>query len=203
MQLAMNSWQRFLKRTFDVVAAFSGLCVTGWIILIAWLIATIDTRRNGFFRQERVGRHGKLFKIVKIRTMRNNSVHQAHVTVAGDPRITRTGSFLRASKIDELPQLFNVLIGDMSFVGPRPDVEGFADRLTGDDRLILSLRPGITGPATLAFRNEEELLADQEDPEEYNRNTLYPQKVALNRKYLENWSFGSDLRLIIATLLPK
>ena len=121
------------------------------------------------------------------------------VTTANDPRITKLGSFFRRSKIDELPQLINVLIGDMSFVGPRPDVPGYADKLTGDDRIILSIRPGITGPASLKYRNEELILAKQADPEEYNRTVIYPYKVKINKSYVETWEFTGDIHYIWRT----
>ena len=122
------------------------------------------------------------------------------VTTREDPRITPLGKLLRRTKIDELPQLFNVLIGTMSFVGPRPDVPGFADELEGDDRIILSIRPGITGPATLKYRNEEEMLSGVDDPETYNRDVIFPDKVAINRHYIENYSLGQDVRYILQTV---
>ncbi|MFB4202409.1 sugar transferase [Arhodomonas sp. KWT2] len=177
-------------------AAGFGLLFTGWLIVLAWLAATVDTRANGFFTQDRVGRHGRVFRVVKIRTMRPSRTVDTTVTTRDDPRITSLGRSLRRTKIDELPQLWNVLLGHMSFVGPRPDVPGYADVLKGADRVILSVRPGITGPATLKYRDEEMLLAAQEDPEAYNREVIYPDKVRLNREYVENWSFRSDLRYI-------
>ncbi len=189
-----------LKRSFDFLFALLGLVVLGWLILVAYIIATIDTGQNGFFIQERVGKGGKLFKVIKIRTMRDDPRIQTSVTRSGDPRITSIGAFFRKTKIDELPQLFNVLIGKMSFVGPRPDVPGFADRLTEDDRIILSVRPGITGPATLKFRREEEILAAQPDPEHYNRTVIYPEKVRLNREYIEDYRFFNDIRYILQTI---
>ncbi|MQM38531.1 putative sugar transferase EpsL [wastewater metagenome] len=188
--------QATLKRGFDIGAAGFGLLFTGWLIVLAWLAATVDTRANGFFTQDRVGRHGRVFRVVKIRTMRPSRTVDTTVTTRDDPRITSLGRSLRRTKIDELPQLWNVLLGHMSFVGPRPDVPGYADVLKGADRVILSVRPGITGPATLKYRDEEMLLAAQEDPEAYNREVIYPDKVRLNREYVENWSFRSDLRYI-------
>jgi lipopolysaccharide/colanic/teichoic acid biosynthesis glycosyltransferase len=125
------------------------------------------------------------------------------VTTAVDPRVTSYGKILRKMKLDELPQLVNVLVGDMSFVGPRPDVPGFADRLTGPDRIILSVRPGITGPATLKYRNEEELLAAQPDPEMYNREVIFPDKVRINREYVEHYSFLADMKYILLTLFGR
>lgn len=192
--------QRFLKRSLDIIGAVVGLVLTGWLILPAYILASIDTRANGFFVQERVGRDGQLFRIVKIRTMRSVSGVHTTVTTAQDPRITRVGRFLRRTRVDELPQLFNVLIGHMSFVGPRPDVPGFADRLKGEDRIILSIRPGITGPATLEFRNEEEVLAAQPNPDRYNREVVYPEKVRINAEYVRNYRFRDDLVYIWKTI---
>jgi len=190
-----------VKRLFDLCFSIFALLVSSWLILLAWLVASWDTRSNGFFVQERVGRHGKLFRVYKIKTMRPRRAIGSSVTYAGDPRVTKFGRFLRRTKIDELPQLWNILVGDMSFVGPRPDVPGFADCLTGDDRVVLSVRPGITGPATLKYRNEEEILAAQADPEAYNRDVIFPDKVRINREYIENWCLVDDLRYILRTVL--
>jgi lipopolysaccharide/colanic/teichoic acid biosynthesis glycosyltransferase len=189
-----------IKRTFDLVGAFAGLMLTWWIIVLAWVAASIDTRRNGFFVQQRVGRHSRLFKVIKIRTMREVAGLDTTVTRSGDARITGLGAMLRRLKIDELPQLWNVLVGDMSFVGPRPDVPGFADTLTGEDRVVLSVRPGITGPATLKYRDEEALLASVDDPERYNREIIWPDKVCINRKYIRDWRFSDDLKYIWQTV---
>jgi lipopolysaccharide/colanic/teichoic acid biosynthesis glycosyltransferase len=188
--------QAFLKRTLDLAGALVGLALSWWIIAIAYLVATLDTKASGFFVQERVGRNGKLFKVIKIRTMRDRPDVQTNVTTDRDPRVTGIGRILRKSKIDELPQLWNVLAGQMSFVGPRPDVPGFADRLQGEERLILSVRPGITGPATLAYRDEESLLAAQSDPEAFNRDVVYPDKVRLNLAYIRNYRLRTDLECI-------
>lgn len=189
------------KRLLDVLGAALGLLSLSWFIAIVWLLATIDTGANGFFTQKRVGRHGKLFMVVKIRTMRLDIDYPTNVTRANDPRITRLGAFFRRTKIDELPQLWNVLVGDMSFVGPRPDVPGYADRLQGRQRdLLLSVRPGITGPATLAYRNEEHLLAQQPDPQRYNDEVIYPDKVRINLDYIQNWRFQDDIPYIWKTI---
>lgn len=169
-------------------------------MILAYIIATIDTKKNGIFTQKRVGRDGKIFKVVKIRSMRDNPTVNTTVTKKSDPRITKLGAFFRKTKIDELPQLFNVLIGNMSFVGPRPDVPGFADTLEGEERKVLSIRPGITGPATLYYRNEEEILEQQEDPEQYNREVIFPTKVKINLHYIENYSFTKDLQYILSTI---
>jgi lipopolysaccharide/colanic/teichoic acid biosynthesis glycosyltransferase len=197
---ALTRTQAVRKRVFDVLASAGGLVGLSWLIAIAYVAATIDTRASGFFRQERIGRDGRRFNVIKIRSMRADPGIDTSVTTARDPRITRLGRFFRRSKIDELPQLWNVLKGDMSLVGPRPEVPGFADLLTGADRAILSIRPGITGPATLHFRNEEELLAASDDPEAYNRDVIFPTKVRMNLEYLREYSFRGDLDLLRRTL---
>lgn len=191
--------QRGIKRTIDLTGAIVGLGLTWWLILLSVVVATIETRTLGLFVQERIGRGGTSFPLLKVRTMSSNSQAGSTWTAAHDPRITRSGAVMRRFKIDELPQLVNVLVGHMSLVGPRPDVPGFADELTGYDRVILTVRPGITGPA--AYSYEEELLASQDEPERYNREVLFPAKVAINRRYLERYSLLEDLSLILATLL--
>lgn len=193
-----------LKRSFDVVFSALGLLLTAPLIALGWLAATLETKRNGFFLQERIGRHGRPFHIVKLRSMSDQAEQHAElgtVTSADDPRITRSGAWLRRSKIDELPQLWNVLVGDMSFVGPRPDVPGYADQLQGDDRIILSVRPGITGPATVKYRNEEDLLSRQPDAQRYNQEVIWPDKVRINREYIQQRNFISDLRYLYRTFV--
>lgn len=193
--------QRAIKRAFDVVVA-TVLLIAAWpVIVMSIAAATVDTRALGLFRQTRVGRNGALFSLYKVRTMRMDQHVTTTVTARGDIRITRLGGILRRSKIDELPQLFNVLRGDMSLVGPRPDVPGFADSLKGEDRVILTVRPGITSPAALAYRNEEELLASVVDMEAYNREVIWPDKVRINRAYIDRYTFGTDLRAIFETLI--
>jgi lipopolysaccharide/colanic/teichoic acid biosynthesis glycosyltransferase len=194
----MTLGQRALKRSFDLCASFMGLLVLWPIILISWVLAGRDTGASGFFRQDRVGKDGKVFSVVKLRTMR--AVGGTTVTTVNDARITPLGGKLRRYKLDELPQLWNVLLGQMSFVGPRPDVPGYLDQLVGKDREILTLRPGITGPATLKYRNEEEILAEQDDPESYNDTVIWPDKVRINLDYVSNWSFGKDISYILQTV---
>jgi len=189
------------KRLFDFVFAFFGLLVASLFILLAWLIATVETKSNGFFVQQRVGKDGKLFNIIKIKTMRTMDGISTVVTSSGDIRITKSGSFFRKTKIDELPQLWNVLVGEMSFVGPRPDVPGYADRLQGKDRKVLSIRPGITGPAQLTYRGEEDILAAQNDPVKYNDEVIWPDKVKINLDYIANYSFFKDLYYIWKTIV--
>ena len=193
--------QAFAKRSFDLVVSLGGLMLLWWLIALCWVAASIDTKQNGFFTQRRVGRYAREFTVVKLRTMRPVDGVTTTATTALDPRITSTGSFLRRSKLDELPQLWNVLLGQMSFVGPRPDVLGFADRLVGDDRVVLSVRPGITGPATLHYRGEEAVLAGVDDPDAYNEQVIWPAKVRINREYVRNYRFSDDLRYIWRTLV--
>ncbi len=197
----MTLLQRAIKRMFDVILAIILLLLTWPILLIAMLIARIDCKASGLFSQRRIGRHGKPFTIYKIRTMRaNDASKEGYVTASNDARISKSGAFFRKSKIDELPQLWNIIIGEMSFIGPRPDMPGYADKLSGDDRAVLQLRPGITGPATLKYRNEEDILAAQNDPQAYNDTVLWPDKVAINRAYLDNYSFFEDLHLLWRTI---
>jgi lipopolysaccharide/colanic/teichoic acid biosynthesis glycosyltransferase len=200
-EAAVSARDRVLKRAFDIGLSALGLLILWPVILVAALLARHDTKSSGIFQQTRIGRNGEPFTVYKIRTMR--AISGTSVTVADDPRITPLGARFRRWKIDELPQLWNVLKGDMSFVGPRPDVAGFADRLSGPDRDILSLRPGITGPATLAYRDEEDLLGAQSDPEAYNRETIWPNKVAINRRYMREYSLWKDIIVIWETLAGR
>lgn len=192
-----------MKYIFDRVVSFVGLLFL-WPVLavVAILIRVKMPGGPVIFKQQRVGRGGKLFTMYKFRSM-TVSHSGSSVSVAGESRITPLGAKLRRYKLDELPELWNVLIGDMSFVGPRPDVPGYADSLTGSDRDVLKLRPGITGPASLKYRNEEEILAAVEDPVKYNDEVIFPDKVRINLYYLHNHSFWTDIKLIICTVLGK
>jgi lipopolysaccharide/colanic/teichoic acid biosynthesis glycosyltransferase len=198
---ALTPGEDLIKRGLDLGLAIFLLLLTWWVILLAWLAVTITTGANGFFSQSRIGRWGRPFNVLKIKTMRPIKGHSTTITTSNDPRITFLGRIFRASKIDELPQLLNVLTGDMSFVGPRPDVAGFADLLEGEDRIVLSLRPGITGPATLYFRHEERILAGVPDPDTFNRDFIFPKKVALNIIYIRDYSVMKDLGYIFRTVL--
>ena len=214
-----------LKWIFDRLAALCGLLLIWWVFpLVAILIKVKMPGGPAFFCQKRVGKGGKLFTCHKFRTMTVKHSGST-VSVAGDSRITPFGAKLRHYKIDELPGLWDVLIGNMSFVGPRPDVPGYADQLQGDDRKVLKLRPGITGPATLKYRLEDEMIAefvseiknekiqvkngleipkgltDQELAVWYNDNIIYPDKVRLNKYYYEHYSFVKDIEMIFATVL--
>lgn len=155
-----------------------------------------------FFFQERTGKDGSLFTIYKFRSMVLNHKGST-VSIKGESRITPLGAKLRKYKLDELPELFNILKGDMSFVGPRPDVPEYTKKLTGEEKKILSLRPGLTGPASIKYVNEEELLASVPDPQRYFDEVLWPDKVRINLTYYYNWSFRKDLQIIIKTLFPK
>jgi lipopolysaccharide/colanic/teichoic acid biosynthesis glycosyltransferase len=194
----MSKKDKLIKRSFDIVLSFIGLLLTWPIILIAWILASIETKSNGMFTQIRIGENGKPFKIYKIKTM--TSSKGTTITTANDNRITKYGKFFRKYKIDELPQLWNVLIGDMSFVGPRPDVPGYADKLEGDEGIVLSIKPGITGPASLKYKNEEEILAKVNNPTEYNDKVIWPDKVKINKKYIKNWSLKKDIEYIKKTI---
>lgn len=192
-----------IKWLFDRIMALLGLIILSPLLLIVTIIIFImQPVESPFFCQQRVGKDGKLFTCHKFRSMTVDH-GGSHVSVAGESRITPHGAILRKYKLDELPELWDVLIGNMSFVGPRPDVPGYADKLQGDDRIILSLRPGITGPATLKYRNEEELLASVDDPIRYNDEVIYPDKVRINRYYAEHYSFAMDIQLILCTVFCR
>ncbi|KGP74567.1 sugar transferase [Pontibacillus yanchengensis] len=200
MKHELSLKKRFLKRVFDITVSFTGLILFSWLIIGAFLIACIDTKSNGFFIQKRVGRWGNRFSVIKIKTMKKIDKLDSTVTTSNDVRITTSGKVFRKLKIDELPQLLNVLVGQMSFVGPRPDVPGYADGLAGNDRVVLSIRPGITGPATLYYRDEEEILANQTDSQYYNDYVIYPHKVKLNKQYIYNYSLKNDIYYIWKTI---
>ena len=199
----MSPEDRFLKYTFDRVTAALGLVI---LLPVLLFIAICVKAKMGpgqvLFRQKRVGKDGCLFTIVKFRTMAAGNAG-LNITVEGEDRIMPFGAKLRKYHLDEMPELWNVLKGEMSFVGPRPDVPGYADVLSGPEREILRLRPGITGPATLKYRDEEHLLAMQADPWKYNDEVIFPDKVRINRYYLDNYSFIGDLRIIFATITGR
>lgn len=185
-----------IKRIFDLILAILLIPIIIIPLFIFVIIASVDTKEYGVFSQYRVGQYGKLFNIFKIRTLKN----EPHRLGSLDKSATSFGKFLRRYKLDELPQLFNVIKGDMSFVGPRPDIEGFADVLEGEDRIILEIKPGVTGPATIKYKNEEVLLSQQVDPENYNRTIIWNDKVEINKMYIKNWSFYLDLKYIIQSI---
>lgn len=178
------------------------MILTPVFVVIVVLIRKKMPNGPVLFRQRRVGQNGVLFTIYKFRTMEANQSGSS-VTVAGETRITPLGAVLRKYKLDELPELWNVFKGDMSFVGPRPDVPGYADKLEGADRDVLRLKPGITGPASLKYRKEEELLATVEYPQRYNDEVIFPDKTRLNLYYLNNYSFVKDIQMIFCTIFGR
>lgn len=190
-----------LKWIFDRSMALIGLLILWPVLLIVALLIKVKMPGGPvIFTQKRVGKNGKLFTMYKFRSMTVGHGGSS-VSVAGESRITPLGAKLRHYKLDELPELWNVLIGDMSFVGPRPDVPGYADQLKGNDRDVLKLRPGITGPASLKYRDEEDLLALQIDPQRYNDEVIFPDKVRINLYYLNHYSFIKDIQMIFCTVL--
>lgn len=192
-----------LKWMFDRGMALVGLAVLWPVLAIVAVLVKVKMPGGPvIFRQRRVGRNGRLFTMYKFRSMTVGHGGSS-VSVAGESRITPLGAKLRHYKLDELPELWNVLIGDMSFVGPRPDVPGYADALKGEDREVLQLRPGITGPASLKYRDEEELLAKQSNPQRYNDEVIFPDKVRINRYYLHHYSFLKDIQMIFCTVLGR
>ena len=189
-----------LKFLFDRFVALIGLLCMWPILLVVTILIKIKMPGGPvIFTQRRVGKNGNLFTMYKFRSM--TVCHSgSSISVAGESRITPLGAVLRKYKLDELPELWNVFIGDMSFVGPRPDVPGYADKLQGDDRLILKLRPGITGPASLKYANEEEKLAKVENPIKYNDEIIFPDKVRINLDYYYHHTFWGDIKLIFQTI---
>ena len=190
----MTATEKNIKRVFDVFFACIGLLILGWIILLTAIISKTYIKGNGFFKQKRVGQYGNMFTIHKIET-----IHPEEA-IKENPQITRLGTFIRKHKIDEFPQLWNVLEGTMSFVGPRPDISGFADELEGEAKIILSVKPGITGPATLRFLNEEEILRTQENPVAYNKEVIWMQKTAINVEYVNKYHFTKDIWYLYKTI---
>ncbi len=192
-----------IKYIFDRLMSFIGLLFLWPVLLVVAILIRVKMPGGPvIFTQRRVGRNGKLFTMYKFRSMTVGHGGSS-VSVAGESRITPLGAKLRHYKLDELPELWNVLIGDMSFVGPRPDVPGYADQLKGDDRDVLKLRPGITGPASLKYRDEEDLLAGQADPQKYNDEVIFPDKVRINLYYLHHYSFVKDIQMIFCTVLGR
>ena len=194
----------FAKSIFDKVVSLMGLiCLSPVMLIVAILIKLKMPGGPIIFRQKRVGQYGRLFIVYKFRSMKVAGGGKTSIASKEEERITPLGQKLRRYKLDELPELWNVLKGDMSFVGPRPDVPGYADKLKGHDRDILKLKPGITGPASLKYRNEEDILNSVDNPQEYNDKIIYPDKVRLNLYYLEHYSFLKDIQMIICTVTGK
>ena len=190
--------QRLLKRIFDISISIVLLVLAIIPLILLLLIASIDLRTKGLFVQERIGYLGKPFSLYKIRTLKGEN-HEDVVSIKQQQ--TGFGSFLRKTKLDELPQLINILKGEMSLVGPRPDIPGYADLLKGEDRIVLNVKPGLTGPATLKYKNEDELLLHQQDPRRYNDEVIWPDKVAINKEYVMHWSLKKDIYFLIASII--
>ena len=188
-----------LKRTFDIVFSFIGLIFILPVLAVVSLMIWIKMSKPVLFKQERIGRYGIPFTMYKFRTMIKKH-HSGSISVLGEDRITKLGASLRRHKIDELPELWNILKGDMSFVGPRPDVQEYLDRLQGEEKLILNLRPGLTGPASLKYKNEEKLLSGVKDPVAYTNEVIWPDKVKINLEYYHHTTFFKDMRIILTTL---
>jgi lipopolysaccharide/colanic/teichoic acid biosynthesis glycosyltransferase len=190
-----------LKRLFDIVVSFLGIIILLPLLLIVAVLIVLDSKGGIFYIQKRVGKNNKDFSLYKFRTMHVNSDKKGLITIgAADPRVTKAGLFLRKYKLDELPQLFNVLFGDMSFVGPRPEVRKYVSLYNKNQLKVLSIRPGITDLASIEFRNENELLDGVKDPETYYINNILPAKLELNLKYISKSSFLYDIGLILKTL---
>ena len=192
-----------IKRVFDFSLALFGLLFFSPLLLVFAVLIKLTSKGPIFFIQERVGRNRIFFRMIKFRSMFVAQDSSSSISVKGDIRITKLGAVLRKYKVDELPELVNVLLGDMSLVGPRPDVPGYADQLEGEQRKILSLRPGITGVASLKYANEEAILAEQEDPVKYNNDIIYPDKVRLNLDYYYNNNLWVDIKIIFATIFRR
>lgn len=190
-----------MKRLFDIVASAGGLILLSPLFLVVAVWVLCDSKGPVFYRQLRVGLHNHDFHILKFRTMRMGSDRGSLVTIGDDdPRITRSGKVLRKLKLDELPQLFNVLVGDMSFVGPRPEVRHYVDYWTEEQMHVLDVRPGITDPASIRFINENELMAQAADPEDYYIHVIMQEKIKIYLQYVEQHSFWGDIRIILQTL---
>ena len=189
-----------IKRIFDFSSSFIGLIILLPLLIFISFAIKLGSSGPVLFSQKRVGKDGKLFTLIKFRSMSVYQESTSTATARGDARITGVGSFLRKYKLDELPELWNVVKGEMSLVGPRPDVPGYANSLKGTDRNMLKLRPGITGTASLKYANEEEVLASQEDPQKYNDEVIFPDKVKVNLEYYENQSLWLDIKIIFATI---
>jgi len=190
-----------MKRVFDIVFALTFLVLLSPLLLVFSLLVALTSPGGAFFRQVRVGKEGRAFRLLKFRTMRQGSEARGQLTIGGrDPRVTGVGYFLRKTKLDELPQLWNVLCGDMSVVGPRPEVPRYVDLYTPEQRAVLSVRPGITGMASIDYIDENEILARASDPESAYVRDVMPSKLALDLRYVRERSFALDLRIISATI---
>ena len=189
-----------MKRIMDILFSILAVIILFPLFFLLSILIKSTSKGPVYFIQERVGKDGKIFKMIKFRSMFVTQESSSTISIKGDIRVTKIGVFLRRYKLDELPELINVLLGHMSLVGPRPDVTGYADKLVGEDRNILKLRPGITGPASLKYSNEEEILVKQKNPKAYNDEVIYPDKVRINLEYYNNQSIWLDIKIIFATI---
>lgn len=189
-----------MKRLFDFLASSLGLLLLSPVLLLIALWITLESSGGPFYLQERIGKDGQPFKLFKFRSMRKGSDQKGLLTVGKDPRITKSGAFIRKYKLDELPQLINVFVGDMSLVGPRPEVRKYVDLYTPEQRKVLSMKPGITDWASIKYRNESELLGQSSNPEETYIQQIMPDKLRINLNYIHQHSFCMDLRIILLTI---
>ncbi|ODS89317.1 MAG: glycosyl transferase [Chryseobacterium sp. SCN 40-13] len=190
-----------MKRIFDIFFSALGILLFSPLFIIIGIFVLLDSKGGMLFSQERIGKNGSVFKVLKFRTMHPNSFDKGTLTIGNkDPRVTSVGYYLRNYKLDELPQLFNVLMGDMSFVGPRPEVEKYTRLYNDEQKRVLSVKPGITDYASIKFRNESEILAKSNDPEETYIQEIMPEKLRLNMKYIDNQSVFKDIAIIFNTL---
>jgi lipopolysaccharide/colanic/teichoic acid biosynthesis glycosyltransferase len=193
-----------MKRLFDIVFSFLGLIFLSWLFIIIALAVGLTSKGGVFYKQKRVGRHNKDFVLYKFRSMKVDSDKKSLITIGNrDSRITSVGYFIRKYKLDELPQLLNVFKGDMSFVGPRPEVRYYVDMYTDDQKKVLDFRPGITDPASIAYRNENELLSTKDNPKEYYIQVVMPDKIRINLQYQAKRTFFSDIKIIFLTIFPS
>ena len=200
----LSQEQRALKRIFDVAVASVVLFSLSPLLLVVALLVAISSPGRVIFRHRRVGKGGTMFDVLKFRTMYvADTLEEWQITVAGDRRITPIGKWLRSTKLDELPQLWNVIRGEMSLVGWRPHVAGYPDLLTGRDAVLIDERPGITGAATLYFRDEERLLSLTDDPKRHYDEVIYPLKVRMDLEYYREWSLSRDLACLVVTAFPS
>ena len=193
-----------IKYIFDRILSLILLVILSPAVLVIYILHKIKMPKGRFlYRQVRIGKDGKPFRIFKIRTLKDDSEALGTVTIADDERILPFGKWLRESKVDTFLELINILIGDMSFVGPRPDVPGYADKLQGDDRVILKMRPGLTGPASIKYRHEDRVLAQKDNPLKYNDEVIWPDKVKINKEYYKNWSVWLDISILWKTIFEN
>ena len=189
------------KRIFDIIISVFAIIILSPLFLLISIVIKLTSKGPIFFIQERIGLKGSIFKIIKFRTMINDHNSLNVVSIKNDSRITVVGKILRKYKLDEIPELINVLVGSMSLVGPRPDVPGYVDLLKGENRKILTLKPGITGPASLKYFNEEEILSSKKNPKNYNDKIIFPDKVKINLDYYYKNNIWIDIKIIFATIL--